>query len=109
MFKILLASVLGGMVISAVHAEDKTCAVKGMHCDACVEMVQGKVCDQNKYSTCDVKVLSEKKNMGQIHLITKDEKAKIDETAVGTAIKDAGYNLDKCKMDKVKGSGKAKI
>jgi hypothetical protein len=108
MLKILLASALGGMVISTAHAEDKTCAVKGMHCDACVELVTSKVCDQTKYSTCEVKILSEKKTLGQIHLVTKDKAAKIDENAVGSAIKDSGYNLDKCKMNKADGGSKTK-
>jgi cation transport ATPase len=88
--------VLVSSLAFVAHADEKTCAVKGMHCEACAEMVQGKVCEEGKYSTCDVKV-------GQIHLITKDATAKIDESAVGAAVKESGYSLQKCKLGKAKG------
>jgi cation transport ATPase len=92
--KIILASLL--VVSSFAFAEEKTCAVKGMHCAACTEMVQGKVCDAAKYSICDVKLVNEKAELGQIHLVTKDKAAKIDEKSVDAAVTDAGYKLNKC-------------
>jgi hypothetical protein len=107
MLKIISAFGFAAMALMA-HADEKTCAVKGMHCEACMEMVTGKVCDQNKYSTCDVKILDEYKAIGQIHLVTKDSTAKIDETAVGAGVKDAGYELQKCKVGKPAPVKKAK-
>ena len=102
MSKIILASLF---VLSCfAFAEEKNCAVKGMHCAACTEMVQGKVCDAAKYSSCDVKIVNEKAELGQIHLVTKDKAAKIDEKAVGDAVTDAGYKLNKCNT--VKASAK---
>ena len=82
------------------RAEEKTCAVKGMHCAGCVEMVEGKVCDEAKYSTCSVKIVDAKKEAGEIHLVTKDNKMKIDEKALGEVVKDSGYELKTCKGSK---------
>jgi hypothetical protein len=77
-------------------AEDTTCAVKGMHCESCAEMVHEKVCGAGKYATCDVKIVSEEKELGSLHLVTSDKAAKVDQKAVGAQVKDAGYELDKC-------------
>ena len=85
---------------SAVHAEDKTCSVSGMHCQGCQEMVEGKVCDESKYSTCTVKIIDAKKEMGEIRLVTKDAKAKVDEKAVEAQVKDSGYQMKGCKTNK---------
>ena len=105
MLKVLCTMVLG-LCFSMAHAEEKTCAVKGMHCEACTEMVTGKVCEGGKYSQCDVKILDEKKEMGKIHLVTKEASAKIDEGAVSSAVKDAGYTMEKCKAGKAKAEAK---
>lgn len=85
------------MIGSAAYAEDKTCTVKGMHCKGCAESVDGKVCDKEKYSTCDISIKDEKKEIGAVHLITKDKDAKIDEKLLSKQIEDAGYKLEKCK------------
>ena len=82
------------------HAEDKTCAVSGMHCQGCQEMVEGKVCDESKYSTCTVKITDAKKQMGEIHVITKDAKAKVDEKTISAQVKDSGYEMKSCKTNK---------
>jgi len=100
--KLILASMALIAMSVAAHAEDKTCKVKGMHCADCAETVHEKVCDQAKYSTCDVKIINEKKELGQIHLITKDNTAKIDENVVSAAVKDTGYEMQKCKTNKGK-------
>jgi hypothetical protein len=91
--------IFGLMILAAssVYAEEKTCMVKGMHCKGCAESVEGKVCDTEKYSTCDIKIKDEKKEIGSVHLVTKDKAAKIDEKVLGTQIEDAGYKLDNCK------------
>lgn len=77
-------------------ATETTCAVKGMHCSGCKEMIEGKVCDQAKYKTCDVSIVNADKKMGAIHLVTVDDAAKIDEKALGAIITDSGYKLEKC-------------
>lgn len=78
-------------------AEDKTCTVSGMHCKGCQEMVEGKVCDETKYSTCEVKIVDEKKKIGEIRLVTKEATAKVDEKALNAAIVDSGYKMKSCK------------
>jgi hypothetical protein len=85
--------VMGGMAM----ADETTCEVKGMHCTGCKEMIEGKVCDESKYSTCSVKIVDEKKEKGEIHLVTKDAKAKVDEKALSAMVKDAGYEMKACK------------
>lgn len=80
----------------SAFAEETSCTVKGMHCEGCVEMVQGKVCDEAKYSICEVKVTDEKKKVGMIRLVTKDQSTKVDEKALGTIVEDSGYKLEKC-------------
>lgn len=81
-------------------AEEKTCVVKGMHCQGCQEMVEGKVCDESKYSTCSVKVTDMKKQTGEIHLVTKDAKSTVDEKALSAMVKDSGYEMKSCKTKK---------
>lgn len=104
MMRLLLGLVISGFAIAA-HAEDKTCTVQGMHCTACKEMIEGKICDETKYSTCDVKVSDTKKKVGQIHLVTKEATGTIDEAAIGEIIKDSGYEMKKCVQSKAKASG----
>lgn len=105
MIKTLLV-VAGSLLVSVAYAEEKTCAVKGMHCEACTEMVTGKVCGEGQYSQCEVKILDAKKELGQVHLITKDEKSKVDEAKVSAAVKDAGYTMEKCQAGKGKPDSK---
>lgn len=97
---ILLAFVLVGGF--SVLAEEKTCTVKGPHCSGCAEMIEGKVCDETKYSTCKATILDEQKKIGEVHLVTKDAAAKIDEKELGKLIKatDKKYQLEKCKAVK---------
>lgn len=85
------------MISSGAYAADMTCTVKGMHCKGCAESVDGKVCDKEKYATCDISIKDEKKEIGAVHIITKDKDAKIDEKLLSKQIEDAGYKLDKCK------------
>jgi copper chaperone CopZ len=84
----------------SAFAETKTCTVSGMHCKGCKEMVEGKVCDETKYSTCNVKILDAKKKIGEVHLVMKDSAAKVDEKALGEAMEDSGYKLKECKTKK---------
>lgn len=94
---LLVAAFAFGPFVSAMET---TCDVKGMHCQGCTEMVEGKVCDEAKYSTCEVKVTDAKKKAGFIRLVTKDEAAVIDESAIGKIVSDAGYKIGKCKAPK---------
>lgn len=87
-------------VALSAQAEDKTCSVQGMHCQGCTEMVQDKVCDESKYSTCSVKILDADKQTGEIHIVTKDKAAKVDEKAIGALVKDSGYEMKGCKAKK---------
>ncbi len=97
--KYLIIALLIGSGFS-LFAEEKDCVVKGMHCNGCKEMVEGKICDEAKYSTCEIKIKDSKKELGSMKLITKDQGAKIDEKELGKVIDDAGYKLDKCETPK---------
>lgn len=92
--KIIIAAIVSLVCLQAT-AEEKTCAVKGMECTGCVDMVKDKVCTEN-FSTCDVTVTDKKNKVGQIHIVTKDATAKVDEKALSTAIKDTTYTVEKC-------------
>ena len=94
---IICASLIFSVSTStSAFASETTCIVKGMHCTACKEMVEGKLCDEAKFSTCDVKITDAKQELATIHLVTKDAAAKIDEKMVGAVIEDSGYKLEKC-------------
>ena len=84
----------------SVFAETKTCVVSGMHCKGCQETVEGKVCDETKYSTCTVRIVDAKKKVGEVHLVTKDGTSKVDEKALGAVMEDSGYKLKECKTKK---------
>lgn len=87
--------VLISLVCLPLLAEEKTCAVKGMHCTGCVDNVKGKVCNP-AMEVCDVEIKDAKAEMGQIHVKTKDAAAKVDMKAMTEQVKDAGYTLEKC-------------
>ncbi|HMN67581.1 MAG TPA: heavy metal-associated domain-containing protein [Bdellovibrionales bacterium] len=89
-------------------AEETTCTVKGMHCQGCTESVEGKVCDENKYKTCEIKIIDAKKQIGQIRVEPKDAKANVDEKAISALVKDAGYEMQNCKKSKTIAEPKAK-
>jgi copper chaperone CopZ len=86
--------VLVAMVCLPAFSEEKTCTVKGMTCANCVDTVKEKVCNPN-FSVCDV-TLNKKAKMGEIHVMTKDATAKIDEKTLSDAIKDTTYSVQKC-------------
>jgi hypothetical protein len=101
----ILFSILS-VLTAAAQAEEKNCTVKGMHCEACTEMVSDKVCNDS-YEVCQVtmkddvppkgKATREKKGkVGNIHLKTKDAAVKIDEKAIAKAIADTSYKVEKC-------------
>lgn len=53
-------------------AEKKNIKIKGVHCSGCIEMIEGEVCESQKFKTCKVHLLKDQKNMGEIELETKD-------------------------------------
>ncbi len=93
MKSIVLALALFGHYVGATET---TCTVKGMHCSGCREMVEGKLCDENKFSTCEVTIKDAKKQIGVLRLVAKGEGATVNEKEVGAVITDSGYTLDKC-------------
>lgn len=78
-------------------AEEKTCTVKGMHCEACQDMVKDRVCEGKGYEVCDIKLPDKAKNkenkMGALHIKTKDKKEKIDVAAMNKALEDTRYSV----------------
>lgn len=83
------------IVVSApALAEEKNCTVKGMHCEACVEMVKDRVCEGKDYAECDVKIKEgSKPKVGLLHIKTKEADAKIDVKAINTAMADTRYSV----------------
>lgn len=99
-FVILCAAFL----TSHAFADEKTCTVDGPHCKGCMEMIEGKVCDDKVYSKCEVKILDEDKKIGQIYVVTKDAAAKVDEKVLAKQLTDleSDYSLKKCSAGKPK-------
>lgn len=89
----IIATVIG-IASSPAWADEKNCTVKGMHCEACVEMVKDRVCENKDYEICEVKIKEgSKPKMGLLHIKTKDMKVKIDEKAINTAMADTKYSV----------------
>ncbi len=84
------------LAFTLAHAEDKVCQVTGMTCSSCVDMVKAKVCATGSYGTCEAKLVNVKKELGELHVSTKDAGGKVDEKTLKAAVKDAGYTLGKC-------------
>lgn len=97
--KMLLVAALVTLAPHFASAEEKECGVKGMHCDACKDMVKDRVCNDS-YEVCDVTLKGKK---GVLHLKTKDAAAKIDENALAKAMEDTTYKVEKCAAPKSKG------
>lgn len=89
-----MISILIALVMGTGWAEEKTCTVKGMHCEACVDMIKDRLCT-DQFDKCDVSV-------GKIHLKTKVSAEKIDEAKLNKEIADTTYSLGKCSAEKVK-------
>lgn len=99
MKKAILFVLAGGLWMSTAQAEEKNCAVKGMHCEACITMVKEKVCS-DKFEVCDVTM---KGKDGQLHLKTKDAKTKIDAAELSKVLADTSYSVTSCQAGKGKG------
>lgn len=81
--------------ISSLHAEEKTCVVKGMECQNCVEMISKDVCT-DAYSTCHVSLIDKKAHLGQIHVATKDPANKVDMKRIDAAVEKMNYSVASC-------------
>lgn len=84
------AAVLSLLFISSLaFAETATYTVEGMHCGGCKKMISAKVCDdpalKDKVESCKVSMLDEKKQTGQIVIVTKKD-SKVDLTAVKATV-----------------------
>lgn len=89
-------------VSANVFANTATFTVKGMHCAACKESVEEKVCKDAKINEatekCEVSIVDEKKEIGQVVIVSKKDK-KVDVKAVEKAVKAAGTSFKVTKKD----------
>ncbi len=92
--KMIFAGLVGLVLAGSAYAETKVITVEKMHCPDCVASVKAKLCTKGTYTTCDVKILDEAKELGQVKLVTKG-KEKIDMAKVEKIIGDEGYVLKK--------------
>lgn len=82
----------------SVFAGTTTYTVSGMHCGGCEKMITKAVCEnaemKSTYTSCKVKLIDEKKQVGQITFETTDTQ-KIDQTQVQTLLSatDDGYKI----------------
>jgi copper chaperone CopZ len=90
----MLGILIGMMITLQATAETKILKVEKMHCEDCVAQVKAKLCVEATYSTCEVKILDEKKELGQVTLVTKG-KDKVDLAKVTKIIEDEGYTIQK--------------
>ncbi len=79
--------------ISVAIAESTTYEVDGMHCSGCKKMISKSVCKNDElaktFEKCEVRLIDEKKQIGQI-IITPKADQKLDLEKVSAAVKDAG-------------------
>lgn len=97
MKSLIFVSLLGLFSFTA-FAEEKKCEVKGMHCEACADMVKDRVCEGKDYEVCDVQAPmagkdKKKANFGKLHIKTKDAATKIDVKGINTAMADTQYSV----------------
>lgn len=91
---------------SFAFAETATMTVEGMHCSGCKKMITKKVCENEAIAktaeTCEVKLVNEEKQIGQITITTKKD-TKLDVDAVKAGIKAAGedYKLAKVEIKEI--------
>ncbi|MBY0554753.1 hypothetical protein K2P97_09505 [bacterium] len=99
-----MKSILMGLslISSMALAETATITVNGMHCSGCKEMVKAKVCGDETIKanaeSCEVKLVDESKEIGQVTIVSKPE-TKVDVAAVEAGIKAAGEEYKVAKVD----------
>jgi copper chaperone CopZ len=80
------------LALPAAFAESTatTFTVTGMHCAACKESIEAKVCKAPGIATCKVEITNRKKETGTVTL-TPTEGQTIDTASITKIITDAGY------------------
>jgi hypothetical protein len=87
-------------------AETATMTVEGMHCSGCKKIITKKVCENEAVAksaeTCEVKLVNEEKQIGEITITTKKD-VKLDVENVRAQLKAAGddYKLAKVEIKEI--------
>lgn len=87
-------------------AETATMTVEGMHCSGCKKIITKKVCENEAVlksaETCEVKLVNEEKQIGEIVITTKKD-MKLDVDNVRAQLKAAGddYKLTKVEVKEI--------
>jgi hypothetical protein len=99
-----LSLAIGLSLIATVAFADSTTTitVEGMHCSGCKEMVKAKVCGNEEIAknaaSCDVQLTNEKKQIGQVTIVSKAETA-VDVELVKKQVAAAGTEYKVTKVD----------
>lgn len=83
------------LISSFAYAETVTLTIEGMHCSSCTKIITKNVCEneaiKKNTESCEVKITDEKKQLGQIVIVSKKE-AVVDLAAVKDGVKASGDN-----------------
>lgn len=99
-----LSLAIGLSLIATIAFADSTTTVtvEGMHCSGCKDMVKSKVCDNPEIAknaaSCEVKLTNEKKQLGEITIVSKPETT-VDVELVKKQVKEAGEEYRVAKID----------
>ncbi len=96
-----LASLAVGLMVSiaspSAMAESKTCVLDKTHCSGCVDMVTDRLCDESQFSTCKVRVVDVKKEIGELKIETKDKNGKVVLADLNKKLAGTDYKVVSCK------------
>ena len=91
-----------GLVSSFAFAETAKIGVEGMHCSGCKEVITKKVCENEAIAknseSCTVKLTDEKKQMGEITIVSKGD-AKVDVEEVKKQLAASGEDYKVATVD----------
>ena len=95
-------SIIATLTLTTAFADSTTTlTVEGMHCSGCKDMVKSKVCGNEEIAknaaSCDVKLVDEKKQIGEVTIVSKPETS-VDVELVKKQVTSAG---DKYRVSKV--------
>ena len=85
-------ALVGALALSASALADTaatTYDVKGMHCGACAQLIESKVCKMEGVKTCKVELTNPKKEMGKVTMTMEDGKQP-DAVAIQKMLAEAG-------------------
>ena len=96
-------SIIATFTFSTAFAESTTTlTVEGMHCSGCKDMVKAKVCGNEEIAknaaSCDVKLVDEKKQLGEVTIVSKPETS-VDVELVKKQVTSAGEKYRVAKVD----------